>query len=92
MTFRKKNNGSNKKVPSIDLHGYTTDQVYDALDKFLLQASQSGSSQAKIMTGKGKGLVKKEAEKYLKHAGYPFQHEKLSNGKENEGVLIIFLN
>ncbi len=78
-------------MPTIDLHGFTTDQVYDALDRFLLKASQAGAPRAKVITGKGKGLVLKETKAYLAQAGYQFQFEKTAGGKDNEGVLIVFV-
>lgn len=78
-------------MPRIDLHGYKTDEVYDALDAFLLKASQAGHPRAQIITGKGKGLVLAETQKYLKQAGYSFQFERLANGSQNEGVLIVFV-
>lgn len=78
-------------MKSIDLHGYKADEVFDALDTFLQKASQSGQNRVKIITGKGKGIVQKETEKYLKMAGYPFQKEKMDNGKINDGVLIVFV-
>lgn len=80
------------KDPSIDLHGYQKDEVYDALDRFLLKVSDQGAKRARIVTGKGKGIVLKEAQKYLKQAGYPFQFEKMANGKSNEGVLVVFVD
>ena len=79
-------------MPRIDLHGYTTDEVWPALDDFLRKAAGKGAARAKIITGKGKGLVKAEAKKYLKASGYPSQNEKMDNGKVNEGVLIVFLD
>lgn len=91
MAFRPKNQ-KKPKIPTIDLHGYTTEEVWPALDTFLRQASSSGAAHAKIITGKGKGLVKKETKKYLKASGYPSKFEKMDNGKINEGVLIIFLD
>lgn len=75
----------------LDLHGYTTDQVEDAIDRFLIKVSNSNLKQARIMTGKGTGAVKTVAINYLKLAGYHWTYEKLSNGKNNEGCLIIFL-
>ncbi len=80
------------KQLSIDLHGYKTDQVEDALDKFLVKASASGQKRCRIVTGKGTGAVQKVAIKYLKAAGYPWEFEKLPNNSENTGVLTIFLD
>ena len=76
----------------LDMHGYREEQVANAIDQFLRQAESKGLSQVRIMTGKGKGIVKKENLAYLKAAGYPWKYEKLSNGKDNEGVLIVFVD
>jgi DNA-nicking Smr family endonuclease len=75
----------------LDLHGYKADQVEDAIDKFLMKVNNSGLKRARIMTGKGTGVVQSITIKYLKLAGYHWTFEKLSNGKNNEGCLVIFL-
>ena len=75
----------------IDLHGYKSDQVEDAIDRFLMDLSKSSLRKARIMTGKGTGTVKALAIKYLKMAGYNWSYEKLPNGKNNEGCLVIHL-
>ncbi len=76
----------------LDLHGYKSDAVEDAVDRFLVQVSgTSGLKRARIMTGKGTGTVKAIVIRYLKMAGYNWSYEKLSNGKNNEGCLVIFL-
>jgi DNA-nicking Smr family endonuclease len=76
----------------LDLHGYKADQVEDAIDRFLMQVSNSRLKRARIMTGKGSGTVQSIAIKYLKLAGYHWAYEKLPNGKSNEGCLVIFLD
>jgi DNA-nicking Smr family endonuclease len=76
----------------LDLHGYKTDQVEAAIDRFLMQLSDSQLKRARIMTGKGTGAVQSLTIKYLKMAGYHWAYEKLSNGKNNEGCLIVFLD
>lgn len=76
----------------LDLHGFKADQVEDAIDRFLMQLSTSKLKRARIMTGKGTGTVQSIAIKYLKLAGYHWAFEKLSNGKNNEGCLVIFLD
>lgn len=76
----------------LDLHGYKSDQVEDAVDRFLVQLSNSNLKKARIMTGKGTGTVKAIVIRYLKMAGYQWSYEKLSNGKNNEGCLVIFLD
>ncbi len=75
----------------LDLHGFKADQVEDAIDRFLVQISNSNLKKARIMTGKGTGTVKAVAIKYLKLAGYQWSYEKLSNGKNNEGCLVLNL-
>ena len=75
----------------LDLHGFKSDEVEDAIDRFLVKVSSSSLKRARIMTGKGSGVVKSIAIKYLKLAGYQWAYEKLSNGKNNEGCLVIFL-
>ncbi len=80
-----------KKRPMIDLHGKTQDEVYDLIDRFLTKSNQQGHEQVHIMTGKGKGVVKKVAKEYLKQAGYPSKPLRNANGQINEGVLVVFL-
>lgn len=75
----------------LDLHGFKADQVEEAIDRFLVQISNSNLKKARIMTGKGTETVKAIAIKYLKLAGYQWSYEKLSNGKNNEGCLVLFL-
>lgn len=75
----------------LDLHGFKADQVEDAVDKFLMKVSNSGLKRARIMTGKGSGTVRDITIRYLKLAGYHWAYEKLPNGKNNEGCLVLFL-
>lgn len=79
---------SKSKIPTLDLHGYTTDEVYDAIEKFL--ATHGRRPQVRIMPGKGTGAVKKVAIAYLKQAGYPWNFERDDQGRVNEGVLVVF--
>lgn len=75
----------------LDLHGYRGEDVEAAIDRFLVQVSRANLKKARIMTGKGTGTVKNITIKYLKLAGYPWTYERLPNGKQNEGCLIIHL-
>lgn len=85
-------NQKNESLLTLDLHGATATEVDFKVDAFLLKASNSGKSRARIMTGKGKGIVQKLVIDYLKQANYMWKYEELSNGKKNEGVLVVFLN
>lgn len=75
----------------LDLHGFKSDEVEDAVDKFLMRVNDLGLTRARIMTGKGTGTVQKIVTHYLKLGGYHWAYEKLPNGKNNEGVLVVFL-
>lgn len=75
--------------PLLDLHGQRLEGLEDRVDRFLMKAHQDGLSSVRIMTGKGSGQVRAAVQKYLKLGGYPFRFEKLSNGQDNEGVLIV---
>lgn len=78
------------KTPMLDLHGYKEDEVFDAIDTFLTK--HQSKKIVHIMTGKGKGIVKKKAKEYLKLSGYPAKPLRTENGKVNEGVLVIYMN
>jgi DNA-nicking Smr family endonuclease len=82
-------NKKNSGAPTLDLHGFVVDDVFDAIDRFIRK--NSSAPRVRVMTGKGKGLVRKKAEEYLRLGGFPFQVEKLDNGKPNDGVLVVFL-
>ena len=81
-----------KREPLLDLHGYRVADVADAVDRFLVQSTRKGAPRARIMTGKGTGQVKKAVMDYLRLGGYPYELEKMPDGKRNEGVLVVFLD
>lgn len=78
-----------KAPPTLDLHGYKTDEVFDAVEAFL--AKHTSAKQVRIMPGKGSGKVKAKVAEYLKLAHYHWSHERLSNGQLNEGVMIVYM-
>ena len=78
-----------KKVPTLDLHGYKTDEVFDALEAFLKRYEREHS--VRIMPGKGTGKVKSQVIEYLKLANYPWSYEKSDKGVENDGVMVVFM-
>lgn len=73
----------------LDLHGCRAEEVIDKVDRFIVQAQKGNLHRVRIMTGKGKGIVQKEVIAYLKLGGYPWSYEKMSNGKTNDGVLVV---
>ena len=81
-----------KPTSTLDLHGFKTEDVPAAVDRFLVHSMKRGLSSVRIMPGKGTGAVRKAVMDYLKLGGYPFRFEKLSATKVNEGVLIVNLD
>ncbi len=81
---------SSPRGPTLDLHGYKTEDVYDAVEVFLRR--HESSKTVRIMPGKGTGKVKAEVIRYLKQANYPWSYERMSNGKSNEGVLVVHMD
>lgn len=81
---------SSKASPTLDLHGKKTDEIFDAVEKFLKR--YENQSQVRIMPGKGTGKVRDEVVKYLKLANYPWSYERLANGEQNQGVLIVYMD
>jgi dsDNA-specific endonuclease/ATPase MutS2 len=73
---------SKDKIPTLDLHGYKTDEVFDAVDAFLRK--HSSAEKVRIIPGKGTGKVMAVVKDYLSKANYPSK-------AENEGSLIIFM-
>ncbi len=78
-----KNRPIKDKIKTLDLHGFTEDEVFTSMDKFITK--HSNEKLLRIIPGKGKGIVRNKALEYLKKAHYPYR-------MENEGSLLIFLS
>lgn len=78
-----------KKPPALDLHGRTTDEIFDLMDQHITKYSYT--PKVKIIVGKGTGAVKSKALEYLKMGKYPWKYETVC-GKINEGCLIVDLD
>ena len=86
---RKPRRRSRQKVrPVLDLHGRTTDEVFDLLDRHIMKHSHV--SEVKIIVGRGTGAVRRKALEYLNLGKFPYKPEIVS-GKINEGCLIVEL-
>jgi dsDNA-specific endonuclease/ATPase MutS2 len=80
---------SKDKIPTLDLHGFKTDEVWDAIERFF--SKHSSAEKVRIIPGKGSGKVMAQVKDYLSKAGYPSQFERNEKGLVNEGSLIIFM-
>ncbi|MDE0118970.1 MAG: Smr/MutS family protein [Bdellovibrionales bacterium] len=78
-----------KKKTTLDLHGCTKEEVFDLLDKFIIKHRHH--DELCIIVGRGKGIVREQAIKYLKGAHYPWRYERV-RGFENKGALIVDLS
>ncbi len=76
-----------KPLSTLDLHGKKIDEVFDLVDRFILNHANKGTRQVRIMSGKGTGVVQKKLIEYLKLAGYQWKFE-----GSNTGSLIVFVN
>lgn len=76
--------------PLLDLHGYKTDEVFEALEKFI--ARHQSKKTIYVMTGKGSGKVKAKAMEYLKMARYPFSDFRDELGNKNPGILSVHMD
>jgi DNA-nicking Smr family endonuclease len=82
---------SSSSIPSLDLHGFKVEQVYDAIDRFLRQAEAGGAVKVRIITGIGTGKVKEKALAYLREANYSAKADVMGNGQTNDGSFIVYL-
>lgn len=80
---------SQTKIPSIDFHGRTADEIFDLLDHFIRK--NKDQKQVIVIVGKGRGVVKNKVLEYLEMAHYSWSYEKV-RGQINKGALIIDLD
>lgn len=82
--------GKTDKIPTLDLHGYKVDEVFDAVEAFLQK--NSNADRVRIIPGKGSGKVMAKVKDYLTKAHFPCRTEKNEKGVANEGSLIVFMS
>ena len=80
---------ASKKIPTLDLHGCTTDEVFNLMDQFI--TDNNHHPELLVIVGKGQGLLKQKTIEYLKGGHYPWRYEKVY-GFENKGALIVDLS
>lgn len=80
--------GKSSKIPTLDLHGFKKDDVFDAVDRFVMK--HQSTPRVRIMPGKGAGIVRDELIRYLKLGGYPWSYEVMDNGSKNDGSVIVY--
>lgn len=81
--------GKKDKLPTLDLHGYKKDDVFDAVDRFVMK--HQNASRLRVMPGKGEGIVRNEVIRYLKLGGYHWSYEIEANGRQNTGSMILHM-
>lgn len=80
--------GKQAKLPTLDLHGFKKDEVFDAVDRFVMK--NQNAARVRIMPGKGEGIVRDEVIRYLKLGSYPWSYEVMENGSKNNGSIIVY--
>ena len=80
---------TDKGRPILDLHGCTKEEVFNLVDKFIMKHHHH--EELCIIVGRGKGILREQAIKYLKGARYPWRYERV-HGLENKGALIVDLS
>ena len=78
-----------RKIPTLDLHGRTKEEVFPLLDHFIMKNQEV--EEVLLIVGKGRGIVRQKAIEWLKGAKYPYRYERI-RGVENTGALIIDLS
>ena len=79
---------SEKRLPTLDLHGCLAEEVFDLLDPFIRK--HQGKDQLRVIVGKGQGIVKKKTIEYLQLTHYSWKYERI-RGIDNKGALIVDL-
>lgn len=83
--------GGGGGIPTLDLHGYRVEEVFDAVEAFI--SRNQNADRVRIMTGKGTGKVQAEVTRYLKLANYSWSFERSgANGAANSGVMLVHMD
>ncbi len=79
------------KIPSLDLHGAKTDEVFDRMDRFLRREEGRGSQKVRIIHGIGTGKVRDKALEYCRLTGHSPKADKGDSGKVNPGSFLLYI-
>lgn len=85
-----------RSIPALDLHGFTKDQAFDTIKKFLENSFNNKIKKVIIITGKGKldnpGIIKLEVPRWLQYTelkayitSYSTAHQHLGG----EGAILV---
>jgi DNA-nicking Smr family endonuclease len=80
-----------KTIPSLDLHGAKTDEVFDRMDRFLRREESRGTACVRIIHGIGTGKVKEKAMEYCRMTGHAPKADQGPNGAKNPGSFLLYL-
>ncbi len=80
-----------EKIPTLDLHGVTQDEVFDRMDRFLRREEANGSQCVRILHGKGTGKVKEKALEYCRLTGHKAKPDRQGKQPENPGAFLLYL-
>lgn len=87
----KKGAATPRSLPTLDLHGATTDEVFALLDRFLLREEGRGSPCVRVVHGKGTGKVREKAVEYCRLTGHQPKPDRGPGGAVNPGSFLLFL-
>ena len=76
-------------VPELDMRGMASDEAIPILDQFLDQAVMARLAQARIIHGKGTGILRKAVHDHLKRSRYVKSFRLGTYGEGEDGVTIV---
>jgi DNA mismatch repair protein MutS2 len=80
------------EVPTeIDVRGFEADDAVRAVERFLEDASMGGLQQARIIHGKGKGILREEMKRFLAKNTFVKEFRLGEIGEGGTGVTIVTL-
>ena len=76
-------------TPELDIRGMASDEAMPVLDQFLDNAVMAKLSSARIIHGKGTGVLRKAVHAHLKHSRYVKSFRLGTFGEGEDGVTIV---